>query len=117
MKKTNKNRRIALYIIAAMILIGALYLINNPITGTFITDSSDTTSKIDYSREGNPDYYSLLPPKPADFDQIKLMWEKGIIRDIPERINESYWKQPEWWPNYRENFVPFLEDLVKAGNR
>ncbi len=107
-----KNRRIALYIIVAVALIAVLYFANNPITGSFFTGYSDKTIEpIKFSREDFPEYYSSLPPKPADFDQIRLMWERGIIRDIPERINESYWKQPEWFPDYKKSFVSVLEDL------
>ena len=110
MKKTNKNRRIALYVIVAVILIAALYFINNPITGSVITNINE---EYDFSRAKNPDYYSLLPPKPDDFDQIKLMWESGIIRDDPDRINSSYWKQPEWFPAYNENFLPALKSTAE----
>jgi len=110
LKKNKNKRRIALYIIVAVALIAGLYFINNPITGGFVADN--TTIK--FSREKNPEWYSLLPPKPADFDQVKLMWERGIIRDVPERINESYWKQPEWFPEYERSFVNILESLATS---
>jgi len=113
LKKNNKNKRIALYIFAAVILVALLYFINNPITGNTIVN----VTTIDYSRSGNPDFYSLLPPKPSDFNQIKLMWENGIIRDDPNRINESYWKQPEWFPKYEETFLPSLESMIRMGDR
>ncbi len=111
MKKNNK-KRIALYAIVAVVLIAILYAINRPTTITGDTVAS-TAGKYDFSRN-NPDYYSLLPPKPADFDQIKTMLDTGIIRDFPDRINESYWKQPEWFPRYNESFVGALEDIYKA---
>jgi hypothetical protein len=104
--KKNSKKRVALYAIAAVVLIAALYLINRPISGNVIADQ---TNRVQFSREANPDYYSLLPPKPSDFDQIKLMFQTGIIRDNPERINESYWKQPEWFPRYAESFLPALD--------
>ncbi|MHA1866311.1 MAG: hypothetical protein ACTSWZ_07385 [Candidatus Heimdallarchaeaceae archaeon] len=114
MKKSNKNRRIILYVISAIIAIIALYYINYSdilITGSTITNN---VSKYDYSREGNPEYYSLLPPKPDDFDEIKLMLLRGIISDDIERINESYWKQPEWFPFYKESFLDPIEDTVRT---
>ncbi|NIM46962.1 MAG: hypothetical protein GTN40_02265 [Candidatus Aenigmarchaeota archaeon] len=118
LKKRNKFRRTAIYIIIAVIALSALYYVSNyeeiKVTGSTIIG---TKSKYDYSRTGNPEYYSLLPPKPADFDEIKYMWQIGIIRDNPERINESYWKQPEWFPQYTEGFVRTLENLLEAGNR
>jgi len=118
LKKRSKLRKTALYILIAVIAIAALYYVSNyeeiGVTGSTIIE---TKPKYDYSRDGNPEYYSLLPPKTADFDQIKYMWERGIIRDDPERLNESYWKQPEWFPLYKETFVKSLEDLVAAGNR
>jgi len=112
--KKNRNKRIVLYIVAAVILIALMYFANNSITGNVIV--GNTTKKFDYSRAGNPDYYSLLPSVPTDFDQVKIMWEKGIIRDDPDRIDETYWKQPEWFPKYQESFVPTLENLVEIGN-
>ncbi|NIO44406.1 MAG: hypothetical protein GTN36_02530 [Candidatus Aenigmarchaeota archaeon] len=116
--KKNKFRRTALYVIIAIIAISVLYYVDNyeefTVTGSTIIESKP---KYDYSRSGNPEYYSLLPPKAADFDQIKYMWERGIIRDNPENVNESYWKQPEWLPLYKESFVDILEDLVEAGDR
>lgn len=104
-----KNRRIFLYVILAVILIAALYLANNPITGSAIT----RTEEIDFSRETYPEYYRLLPLKPSDFSEIRLMYTTGIITDIPERINESYWKQPEWFPLYEETFLPTLKMIVE----
>jgi hypothetical protein len=110
--KKNSKRRIVLYAIVAVVLIAILYAINNPtkITGNVV---ASTTGKYDFSRN-NPDYYSLLPPKPDDFDQIKTMLDTGIIRDFPDRINESYWKQPEWFPGYNQSFVAVLEDISNA---
>lgn len=110
--KKNSKKRIALYAIVAVVIIAALYYINNPITGNAISTS---TKRVQFSRGANPDYYSLLLPKPADFDQIKLMFERGIIRDDPDRINESYWEQPEWFPRYAESFVPSLEETYNEG--
>jgi len=110
--KKNKIKRVALYAIAAVVIIAVLYYINSPMTGNVI---STNTAKVQFSRQANPDYYSLLPPKPADFDQIKLMFERGIIRDDPDRINESYWMQPEWFPRYIESFVYSLEETYNEG--
>jgi len=112
LKKMKKNRRIALYVIVAVFLIAVLYFANNPITGIFFADN--TTREYKFSREEFPEYYSTLPPKPADFDQVRLMWETGIIRDIPERINISYWKQPEWFPEYEKTFVNALETIATS---
>lgn len=113
MKKNKK--RIALYAIFAVALIAFLYLMNNPITGNIIT-GANATQEYDFSRAKNPDYYSLLPPMPSDFNVIQLMWKQGIIRDDPDRINSSYWKQPEWFPNYGETFLPTLK-FVAESNR
>lgn len=113
MKKSSK-KRIALYAIVAVILIAAIYLINNSITGNAITS---TNTGYDFSRAKNPDYYSLLPPVPFDFSQIKLMWQQGIIRDDPDRINASYWKQPEWFPLYSENFVGTLNFIAETNRQ
>jgi len=103
-------KRVILYAVIAVILIAALYLINNP---ALITGSSLAQTEYDYSRANNPDYYSMLPPMPSDFKQIQSMWQLGIIRDDPERINESYWKQPEWFPMYNENFLPLLKTVFE----
>lgn len=101
-----------MYVLIAVVLIAALYLINNPITGNVI--ATNTTKEYDYSRSGNPDYYSLLPPMPSDFKVVKLMWQQGIIRDDPNRINDSYWKQPEWWPLYAENFLSTIKYVAES---
>ncbi len=101
--------------IVAIVIIGALYYAST--AGTITGSTIIETKKYDYTRTGNPDYYSLLPPKPEDFNQVKLMWVNGIIRDVPERVNESYWKQPEWFPFYEENFVGPLEMLIEVGDR
>lgn len=110
--KKNSKKRIALYAIIAVVLIAALYLMNNPITGNAITNTNTTTA-YDFSRENNPDYYSLLPTMPSDFNQIKLMWTQQIIGDDPVRINSSYWEQPEWFPMYTESFLPTLQEIAK----
>ncbi len=110
--KKNINKRVILYAVIAVVLIAGLYLLNNP---SAITGSSVASTHFDLSRN-NPDYYSLLPPMPPDFITIQLMWSQGIIRDYPEIINESYWKQPEWFPLYNENFLPTLE-MIAEENR
>jgi hypothetical protein len=105
--KKNKNSKVILYAAIAVVLIAALYLVNNP--GAL----SNQAKAVDFSRANNPEYYSLLPAKPSDFAQVQLMWQQGIIRDDPERMNASYWKQPEWFPLYSENFVPTIETIVR----
>ena len=111
MKKNKKNqtKRITTYVIVAVVLIAALYLISNNIAGL-----TDTTSDYDYSRQNNPEYYSLLPPMPDNFGEVQLMWDRGIIRDDPNIINSSYWKQPEWFPNYDKTFLPTLEMIAEG---
>jgi len=92
----------------AAVAIALLYIANVSITGNAIKDISE----YDYSREKNPEYYSLLPSVPSDFQAIQLMWQKGIISDDEVRINASYWKQPEWYPNYA-NFLLALQSTAK----
>ena len=111
MKKDNK-KRIVLYAIVAVVLIAVLYYINNPMTGNVIVNTNSTYK---FTRSENPDWYSLLPPKPSNFDEIRIMWERGIIKDIPEIMNESYWKQPEWFPRYNEGFVGNLQAIAASG--
>ena len=114
--KKNKYRKIALYIIVAAVLIAALYFINNPITANSIVNTN-TTKVYEFARSAFPEYYSLLPPKPADFDEIQIMWQRGFIRDDPDRINASYWKQPEWFPRYPDGFVKVLDDLATSNRK
>jgi hypothetical protein len=109
-KKTNKMNKAVVYGAAAIVIIAAIFLISN------LNNSGVLETKHDYSRGGNPDYYSLLPAMPEDFRQIQLMWDQGIIRDDPERINSSYWKQPEWFPLYSQNFVPTV-NMIADQNR
>ncbi len=110
--KKNKNNRFALYAIIAVILILALYFANTAITGRAITNTN--SGEFDFSRDKNSDYYSLLPTKPADFSAIQIMWQRGIISDDTTRINASYWKQPEWFPNYN-NFLLSLKSTATEG--
>lgn len=110
--RSSKNNKFILYGAAAVAIIAVLYL-----AGSMGTDAGNILQpEYDYSRGGNPEYYSLLPKMPDDFRQIQLMWEQGIIRDDPERINSSYWKQPEWFPLYSDNFVPTVE-MIGRENR
>ena len=111
MKKNKKNNMRIILATVAVVLVIALYLSSESITGSFIAKSNST---IKFSREENPEWYSLLPSKPSDFDQVKYMWEMGIIRDVEDRINISYWKQPEWFPRYEEGFVKVLEGLATS---
>ena len=53
---------------------------------------------------------------PSDFSQIQLLWQQEAIRDDPQRINSSYWKQPEWFPLFSQNFVPTL-NMIADENR
>lgn len=114
--KKNKYRKIALYIIVAAVLIAALYFINNLITANSIVNTN-TTKVYEFTRSAFPEYYSLLPPKPANFNEIQLMWQRGFIRDDPDIINASYWKQPEWFPRYPDGFVKVLDDLATSDRK
>jgi hypothetical protein len=110
-KKNIKTNKFILFGAAIVVLTAFLYLASN-----MKVDELISASNADYSRGGNPDYYSLLPKMPSDFSQIRLMWEQGIIRDDPDRINSSYWKQPEWFPLYSENFVSTV-NMIADENR
>lgn len=107
MKKNKYNKKVIIAM-AAVVLTAALYIANGSITGNTIKD----TSEYEFSREKNPEYYSLLPSVPSDFPSVQLMWQKGIISDDAVRINASYWKQPEWFPNYA-NFLLALQSTAK----
>jgi hypothetical protein len=101
LKKQVRNKRIFIY---AAIAIAALAIVGVSYMGAPAQSS-------EFSRQTNPDYYSLLPPKPSDFDQMNLMFKTGVIRDNPERINQSYWMQPEWFPRYSEAFLPAVQKV------
>jgi hypothetical protein len=105
LKKTSNKKRFVLYIAAAIAVVAILFVV--------LYSQSPAKITYDFSRAANPEYYSLLPPMPSDFGQIQLLWQQGAIRDDPERINSSYWKQPEWFPLYTLNFVPTLKTIAE----
>jgi hypothetical protein len=108
LKKTEKRKRFVLYVAAAIAVVAIL-------SAVFYSQGPAKMNS-DYSRTTNPNYYSLLPPMPSDFAQVQLLWQQEAIRDDPERINSSYWKQPEWFPLYSQNFVTTL-NMIADENR
>ncbi|MEM4255270.1 MAG: hypothetical protein QXR53_02985 [Candidatus Norongarragalinales archaeon] len=56
-----------------------------------------------------PDYlpsivFSKLPPFPRDFYSVDLLVENGIFSDM-KLIEEAYWKQPEFYPEFERQAV------------
>lgn len=49
-----------------------------------------------------------LPPFPSDFYVIKVMVDSGKVTDMCAKINETYWKQPEFYPNYEAGYEMML---------
>lgn len=60
-----------------------------------------------------PDYlpsivFSKLPPMPKDFYVVDLLVDKGIFTDV-NRIEEAYWKQPEFYPTFEDQGVELYQ--------
>ncbi len=56
-----------------------------------------------------PDYlpsivFSKLPPFPKDFYSVDILVENGIFSDM-KLIDEPYWKQPEFYPEFERQAV------------
>lgn len=58
-----------------------------------------------------PSAFRELPPMPDDFWATKSLFLTGILPDFCERLNESYWKQPEWLKNWEQSGLPHMVEL------
>ncbi|MCK4589613.1 MAG: hypothetical protein KAT77_04160 [Nanoarchaeota archaeon] len=61
-----------------------------------------------------PDYlpremFALLPEFPEDFYQMRSVVRSGRIVNLGE-IEEKYWMQPEFFPNFEEIGLPLLQN-------
>jgi len=54
-----------------------------------------------------PDMFKRLPEFPKDFYQIRTLVRTGRITDFAN-LEERYWMQPEFFPNFEEIGVPLL---------
>lgn len=64
--------------------------------------------RYNYTPGVRPDYglpqdmFKELPPLPQDFWEVDERFYRGEITDFVE-LNESYWKQPEFYPTFENN--------------
>lgn len=65
--------------------------------------------KTEQTRGGLPlSVFRDLPPFPDDFYIIKVMLDSGKIKDMCSKINDTYYKQPEFYPNYQSGYDMML---------
>lgn len=50
----------------------------------------------------SPEVFADLPSYPENFALMKRNFYDSQIRDF-ERIQDTYWKQPEWYPTWQKN--------------
>jgi len=67
--------------------------------------------------QDRPDYlpenmFSLLPEFPKDFYSVRQLVRTGTISDFGE-LEEEYWKQPEFFPNFEDIGLPILQNPPK----
>jgi hypothetical protein len=64
--------------------------------------------------QNRPDYlpagmYGNLPAFPKDFYSIRVLLRSGRLTDLSE-LEEGYWMQPEFFPQYEEIGLPLLQN-------
>jgi hypothetical protein len=69
-----------------------------------LSDTSEEMKRPDYLP---PEMFSRLPEFPKDFYQVRTLVRTGRITDIGS-LEEKYWMQPEFFPNFEEIGVPLL---------
>jgi hypothetical protein len=73
-----------------------------------------SNSTINTERPDNlpPEMFSRLPQFPKDFYQIRTLVRTGRITDFGN-LEDRYWMQPEFFPNFEEIGVPLLQHPPK----
>lgn len=118
-----KRLVISIVIIIAAICISVFYFMNTQAT-TQETTKTGLETKLEallgepipekrplyFDEEIQETVFSKLPEMPNDFYQVRTMLLYNMLRFDPEKINESYWKQPEWFPNYKTLVVPLIQN-------
>jgi len=59
-----------------------------------------------------------LPEMPEDFYEVTRLFSLGYVQFYPKSLNESYWKQPEWFPNLNmnlETITSYQEEVNRTG--
>ncbi len=107
MKKNSRKGRYALIVIAALIVISGVALATPQITTYVIADN-----ECDYPGKGvRPLYFDCetqktmfgqLPEMPEDFYTVRNVFLYKFVTFTDKVLNERYWKQPEWFPNFEK---------------
>lgn len=105
MKRRSRKKRNLLMLIVALLAIGG-FLLTPQITNMIILNQNNC----DYKGKGiRPLYFdckfqnamfSQLPEMPADFYTVRTAFVYKFVRFTDRVLNESYWKQPEWFPTF-----------------
>lgn len=111
MKDNEKKKdRKSLYLVIAIV---CMALFGITILSLNKGDSNPTTGDVVNTFVITPEYYSNLPSKPENFDVVKALRQQGVIEDVPERIDETYWKQVDWFP-LPETFLDAVENTANT---
>lgn len=86
------------------VLVVAIVVLSSIIATAVLYDSKTEPLKEANQRDAeiNETVFSELPTVPENFVLIKRDFYSSQINDL-SRINESYWKQPEWYPTWERN--------------
>lgn len=105
--RRGRERRYALIVIAVVIVASVIALAASQIT-TYITADNEC----DYPGEGvRPLYFDCemqktmfgqLPEMPEDFYAVRNLFLLKFVTFTDKILDERYWKQPEWFPNYEK---------------
>lgn len=95
-----------LKVVAVIAVIGIIVLLffnANSISGAFFGPTADET------RSGLPiSVYRKLPEMPDDFGPVLALVKGGKVKDMCSKINDSYWRQPEFYPTFESSGVPLM---------
>ena len=70
--------------------------IYNPLVIEYNPITNDYRPKYNLTSQQFNDIFGQLPKFPKDLFELRTLFFKGILKDI-NRLNESYWSQPEWY--------------------
>ncbi len=121
MKKKKISNRWVIVGIACLVIIGifTLSLYSQGILGQFVPEQESFYFRPEYCDENGcideNTVFRELPIYPEDFEEVDIMVENNrypIAEDFSEKIpDENYYKQPEFYPLWEDQGVPFYTPL------
>ena len=121
MKKSRKTRFINIAIIVILVVV-AIFIIttySQKITGQFVSTEESSSFRPKYCDDNgcidDEVVFRELPPYPIDFREVDVMVENNrypIAEDFSNELpDEVYFKQPEFYPTWEDQGVPYYTPL------